>query len=343
MHEIKSNGRLKELCHASGGDCGGMSIDNAFIQIIVRIIGAPLICVLKQEEPDAYLDILREFEMIKRKIKTDTTGKMNVTFPCATITSLCEQHQNKTLNSMIQSSPFSSKIELKRDKMKFDADFMKSLFEETINNIVSLVTDVLRKPAAKSVPLLLLVGGFADCPLVQSAMKTNFPDKHIIIPEEAVLSVLKGAVLLGHKPDYIASRVMRVSYGTDVTVLFDPDNHEQHRKYTIDGEDRCSDIFSEIIQKNESVAVGTIVSHNYTTDTKYQSKLYIAIYGSNKKKPTYVDEDCCFLIGKVKIDIPSPTRKKRLVSVEYIFGNTEISITATDDLYGIICEAAFTL
>ena len=244
---------------------------------------------------------------------------------------------------MIQSSPFDSKIELKRDKMKFDADVMKSLFEETINNIVSLVKDVLRKPAAKSVPLLLLVGGFADCPLVQSAMKTNFPDKHIIIPEEAVLSVLKGAVLFGHKPDYIASRVMRVSYGTDVTVLFDPDNHEQHRKYTIDGEDRCSDIFSEIIQKNESVAVGTIVNHNYSTDTKYQSKMYIAIYGSNKKKPTYVDEDCCFLIGKAKIDIPSPTRKKRLVSVEYIFGNTEMSITATDDLYGIICEAAFTL
>ena len=88
VHKIKSNRRLKELCHASGGDCGGMSIDNAFIQIIVRIIGAPLICVLKQEEPGAYLDILREFEMIKRKIKTDTTGKMNVTFPCATICAL---------------------------------------------------------------------------------------------------------------------------------------------------------------------------------------------------------------------------------------------------------------
>jgi hypothetical protein len=69
-------------------------------------------------------------------------------------------------------------------------------------------------------PMLFVTVGIKQ----HSAMKTNFPDKHIIIPEEAVLSVLKGAVLFGHKPDYIASRVMRVSYGTDVTVLFDPDS-----------------------------------------------------------------------------------------------------------------------
>jgi hypothetical protein len=35
-----------------------------------------------------------------------------------------------------------------------------------------------------------LVGGLAECPLVQAAMKRNFPNKRIIIPEEAGLSVL---------------------------------------------------------------------------------------------------------------------------------------------------------
>jgi len=31
VHEKISNGHQKELCHASDGDCGGTSIDNAFI------------------------------------------------------------------------------------------------------------------------------------------------------------------------------------------------------------------------------------------------------------------------------------------------------------------------
>jgi molecular chaperone DnaK (HSP70) len=96
-----------------------------------------------------------------------------------------------------------------------------------------LVKDALIKPTAKNAPLLLLVGGFAECPLVQAAMKRNFPNKRIIIPEEAGLSVLKGAVLFGHKPDYIASRVMRFSYGADIVELFDPENHEEHRKYSL--------------------------------------------------------------------------------------------------------------
>jgi hypothetical protein len=62
---------------------------------------------------------------------------------------------------MIQSSPFASHIALRGDKMRVDADVMKSLFDQTINNIVSLVKDVLRKPAAENVSLLLLVGGFS--------------------------------------------------------------------------------------------------------------------------------------------------------------------------------------
>ena len=244
---------------------------------------------------------------------------------------------------MIQSSPFASKITLRGDKMRVDADVMKSLFDKTINNIVSLVEDVLRKPAAKDVALLLLVGGFADCPIVQSAMHKCFPNKRILIPEEAGLSVLKGAVLFGHKPDYIASRVMRFSYGTDISELFDPEKHEQHRKYRANGEDRCGDVFEGIIKKNESVVLGTKVNHHYPTIEPNQRAMHITVYASNKEKPMYVDEDCCVLIGKAEIDIPFPTEERRWVSVEYIFGNTEISMTATEDLHGTKCEATYQL
>jgi hypothetical protein len=48
---------LKELCRASGGDCGGTAVDNAFFQIFVKLVGAPLLNTMKKEEPSAYLDI----------------------------------------------------------------------------------------------------------------------------------------------------------------------------------------------------------------------------------------------------------------------------------------------
>ena len=316
--------------------------------MIVKILGAPLITLLKQEDPTAYLDLLREFETVKRRIQTDTTRKVNVTIPCATINSLCESHQSESLSSMIQSSPFASNIALRGDKMRVDADIMKSLFDKTINNIVSLVTDVLRKPTAKHVSLILLVGGFSECPLVQSAIENNFPNQRIIIPEEAGLSVLKGAVLFGHKPDYIASRVMRFSFGTNVSVLFDPDKHEQHRKYTdtsstLNGKIRCRGIFEEIIKLNKSVAIGTKISRRYGTTAANQKAMTINVYATAKEKPMYVDEDNCVMIVEADIEIPFPSEEERYVSVKYIFGNTEIGSTATDDLHGKKCEIKYKL
>ena len=176
-------------------------------------------------------------------------------------------------------------------------------------------------------------------------MKKTFLNKRIIIPEEAGLSVLKGAVLFGHKPDYIASRVMRFSYGVGVNMLFDSDNHEQHRKYTciVDGTDRCYDTFAEIIKLNESVELGTKVSRSYSTTEPNEKSVLISVCASTKEKPMYIDEDDCVLIGEAIIEIPFPTEEQRNISVEYVFGNTEISMTATDDLHGTQCEATFKL
>jgi hypothetical protein len=41
VHEKLSNGRLKELCRASGGDCGGTSVDNAFYEMFVKLWRKP--------------------------------------------------------------------------------------------------------------------------------------------------------------------------------------------------------------------------------------------------------------------------------------------------------------
>ncbi|XP_076100919.1 heat shock 70 kDa protein 12A-like [Mytilus galloprovincialis] len=343
VHEKLEGGHLKELCHASGGDCGGTSVDNAFVQMIVKILGAPLINLLKQEDPSAYLDLLREFETVKRKIESTTSGKVNFTVPCATINTLCEKHQNESLKSMIEASPFANQIALRGDKLRVDAKIMKNLFSSTVNNIIKLVKDVLRKSVVRDVPLLLLVGGFAECPLIQTAMKKEFTNKRIVIPEEAGLSVLKGAVLFGHKPDYIASRVMRFSYGTDVSRPFDSSLYDLSRKTIVNGEERCGNVFCMIIEQDKCVPIGTKINDRYSTVLPNQSGMGFRIYASSKKNPTYVDEEGCHLIGEAVISIPFPSEEQRWVAVEFIFGNTEISMTAREELHGSTCEANFKL
>lgn len=44
----------------------------------------------------------------------------------------------------------------------------------------------------------------------------------------------------------------------------------------------------------------------------------------------YTDEDSCTELCKITLEIPNPSENKRTVEKEFIFGNTEIGIRATD-------------
>jgi hypothetical protein len=44
------------------------------------------------------------------------------------------------------------------------------------------------------------------------SIKSFFPNYRVIVPEDVELAVLKGAVLFGHKPDYIVARITRYTY-----------------------------------------------------------------------------------------------------------------------------------
>jgi molecular chaperone DnaK (HSP70) len=73
----------------------------------------------------------------------------------------------------------------------------KSLFSKTIEKLVSVITGILQRETARSISVILLVGGFSESKLVQYDIVKAFPNKRIIIPKDPTVAVLKGAVLFG--------------------------------------------------------------------------------------------------------------------------------------------------
>ncbi|XP_071141784.1 heat shock 70 kDa protein 12B-like [Mytilus edulis] len=222
VHEKTKDGRLKELHRASGNDCGGTSVDGRFFQMLVKILGGPVMKKIKDEDPAAYLDLFREFDAVKRTIVTGKEGKVNITIPYASLDANCREMLGEDLKAVIASSPYGNEISLRGDKMRIDAHLMINLFKPTVDNIISLMFEILKDKKVQNVTQILLVGGFSECRLIQDAVIKKFWDKKIIIPEEAGLSVLKGAVLFGHRPDYIQSRVLRFTYGVEIVNAFNP-------------------------------------------------------------------------------------------------------------------------
>jgi len=127
---------LKELCRASGGDCGGTSVDNAFYQIFVKLVGTSLLNAMKKEDPSAYLDIIREFEAVKRTVYTDKDDKVKMTIPRGVLDKMCKKHLKEDFETVIKSSPYRDKIILWNDKMRIDTNLIIDMFKQASERII---------------------------------------------------------------------------------------------------------------------------------------------------------------------------------------------------------------
>lgn len=343
VHRKAANGQLIEKHRATGNDCGGTSVDTRFFKMFAEIVGDQMMRSLKEEDPLAYMDIEREFEAIKRTVVTDKKGKVNMTIPVVALNKKCQLFHKKDFEELVKMSKYANEIKLLGDKMRVNADTMRSVFRPSIDKILSLLREVLSNRETKGVSHFLMVGGFSECQLIHDAVQHEFPESRIIIPEDAGMSVLKGAVLFGHRPDYIKSRVMRFSYGIKTNLPFDDRKFDKKHLVVMDGQNRCDDIFSMIVSKDESVEAGTTIKRSYFTPYKHQDKMDFVMYTSEDCNPAYVDDESCCLLGEATIRFSDTCEERRWVDVEYVFGNTEIGITAVDRNSGKHISAKYNL
>jgi hypothetical protein len=58
--------------------------------------------------------------------------------------------------------------------------------------------------------------------MLQEHVKSAFPHKTVIIPEDAGFAVLKGAVQFGFNPKVINPRIIRFTYGISTNMVENP-------------------------------------------------------------------------------------------------------------------------
>ena len=343
VHEKLSNGRLKELCRASGGDCGGISVDKALYQIFVKLVGAPMLNAMKEEDPSAYLDIFREFEAVKRTVYTYKDDKVNMSIPRSILDKICQKHLNEDFEAVIQSSLYHDKLILRHDKLRIDTNLIIDMFKQASERIIELISDVLKKMKGSNLEMIVLVGGFSGCKIIQDNIKSFFPSYRVIVPEDTELAVLKGAVLFGHKPDYIAARIARYTYGVDIMVNFNPDIHEPGRCVVRNGMKMCKNIFDIYIKTGSVVELGAKITNEFITMKPFQSRVSFPVFQSTIECPHYTNVEGCTKLGSLELHIQDPSEEMRKFRVNMIFGNTELKVTAFDEKSGVECAIVLDL
>ncbi|KAK3610274.1 hypothetical protein CHS0354_029734 [Potamilus streckersoni] len=333
IHEKLQGGGLKEVCKASGGPWGGTAVDMTFLQLLVSIVSGPVMHKFMKTQVYDYLDLFREFESAKRNLSLETKDKINLKFP-ASLNEICREMTGNDFKTCVTESVHSSNVTIMSDKMRINPDLMRSLFRKVTDNIIRHVKSMLSQGAGKEVTLILMVGGFSESPFVQDVMRGEFHNKNglkVIIPKEAGISVMNGAVIFGRNPETIQSRVLRYTYGVEILPNFEEGKHPESKKVIVSGIARCVGVFSPFITMDTEVERGHKVIQVYNTTSEYQREANLAVYTSKEKEPKFITDPGCQFLGDLNIIIPNPTKQRRNFVAAFIFGETEISVLVLEE------------
>lgn len=327
VHEIKQNGCLHELERASGGDWGGTSVDNAFKNTLAEIVTEELLASYSYKHPSDYIELFTSFEIVKRRCGRgqDLNSFLTLNIPI-TFFQECLETLTTDLNTLINKSKFKGHFIIKSNKLRISLISFKKFFLPACEGTINHIKELFQSPKVKDVNKILMVGGFSESYILQEAIRNAFPDCQVIVPIEAGVAVLRGAVLFGFIPNTVKTRIARHTYGVDMNAIFNPKIHKESKKEVIEGVEYCTGIFDRHVRMGEEVSIDEEHgSRYYIPITQKQKVVSFGIYVSSDEDPTYIEH--CTRVGKVVVNLPVGS-KDCVLDVRMVYGNTELTVKA---------------
>lgn len=327
IHTILKNGKIEEVDSASGGAWGGTYLDRKFLEMFEDILGKEVFEKYKKENLADYISICKTLELGKRNFSNSSTH-LEIKIPESMIM-LCKG-LNTNLADLIKKATFQEHVKCIRSKLTLSFSCVDNLFAKVCDGIVDHINKLLGKHQEQKIKTVLMVGGFSESQYLQDKMKDAFPNIEMVTPNDAGLAVLKGAVLYGHDPKAIVSRIARFSYGVSSLVRYDVKKHSPQKNKIVDDVEYCTDLFSKHITKGEKLNIDEAQAcQTYSPVSKAQTSIRFCVYKSEDTDPKYIDDEGCRFVGKFDVDIPDSTDgADREVLVSFMHGNTELKVEA---------------
>lgn len=354
VHKRTVDGTLEELYPATGGPLGGTSVDSEYEKIFEEIAGKDILKSFAKESMEDYLAMLRDFEAKKRDSsganKSESSGanksdgpaqetKVRIVIPLK-LDKYIKEKIPGGISKALQMSNYKGSITYNNYKLCLKLPIFQNLFQNAIDGIIKCVAKVLANKDFDDVTNIIMVGGFSDCKFVQAALREKFKTRDFIIPADAGLAILKGAVYFGHLPNAISRRAARYTYGIQICRKFKPGEDPEHKKITVGGIERCKDVLHPLVKRGERIEPGCeypVVCHSLKPS---QGKIECGIYVSKEVNPKFVDEEGCRLLCKVSVQLPPGVNNAEIEEI-ITFGETEITFRARQLETGRLFETTF--
>ena len=334
VHEIITESKekgLKEVVPGSGkaDGHGGKDVDTNFLLHLGKIIGRNAIVCFEEKFPDAYLEMMEDWEEFKCGFDPDDYGDRGKFRLPSELRELLDEEILKRLAD--NQNGDNHTVWISRAVME------KEIFGPVISNILNCVESQFKKlddKDDKGCDYLYLVGGFSTSPLLRQRIEEKFGNRvtKIIKPSEPGGAIVAGAASFGRNPDVIRARRSRLTYGTDCSIPF-VDGLDSNKKFFNQekGIYCCHSVFSTFVTAGESVPANSEVGTKFGVGSAYQKEAHFGFYATPNKEVLYVDEPGVTKIGEAILPMPFTTGGlDRAIEVIMYFGETKIRAKARD-------------
>ncbi|XP_052089704.1 heat shock 70 kDa protein 12A-like [Mytilus californianus] len=315
VSEVLPTGQLREIYNATGGPWGGNYINDQIIKTLIEVIGWSVMRMLKSDDFDDYLQLLRNVEEKKRSVKYDSELSLTIT---------------KDLQKKIE-IPDTYKKDVRKEKkrIKLSSSLMKKIFSSSVDSMMKHVDRLLEKDETTLVSTILLVGGYAACDFVQRAFREKFEEKYrIIFPLKPDMIVLIGAVITGHLVEAIVGRMAKYHYGLGLST-----EAVSGRVLSI-GKSNGEKKFFSLIKKGQTINVGDVVTEYKVVLTATSQWANLEVYTTEEDEPkTVIDENHFTKVGCINVKLPQ-FKQESTLALTISYAETEFKVVATDESTG---------
>ena len=317
----------------TGGPYGGTKVDEEFTYLLGRFFGTTIVEMFRTDYPGEWLELMKDFEMKKRGRRALEGETTRIRLP-GSFTKLVSEHGGRDLAERFGTLCAVDDVKYVRNEyFCLGSTTMKKLFDPVIKGIVGHLKNLLKGRALKGVEFFFLVGGFAESFLLQEAIKKQFSNRFtILVPNNAGIAVVQGAVMFGQRPGIINSRIMSTTYSIKVCHHFDVNVHPIDKMEEVDGVALCRNCLDVLVKRGEIVEVEEKRHFTYAPKSSSQTTVGIEFYTPSNPDAKYIsDPGVGPSIAKIMVPSPDISRgKDRKISICLYFGGTEIKVTVID-------------
>uniref|UniRef100_H2ZCP8 Heat shock protein 12B n=1 Tax=Ciona savignyi TaxID=51511 RepID=H2ZCP8_CIOSA len=328
IHEVLGGGGLKEVEAASGDVMGSVAVDQQFENLLRKIFGAKFVENFQRKRPIGWVDLMIAWESRKRSTCPDRVSPLNVALPFSFI-DLHRKVRGFTVETALRNFSDQNIKWSPQGMVRISSAMMRDLFTPTLEAIAAHVSSHMNDRISH----LFLVGGFAESRMLQKAIRFSVAEHvRVIIPSDASLTILKGAVLFGLDPTAVRMRTSHMTYGVGILNKYITSIHPATKKLIRGSSIWCKDVFDAYVRGGDAVALGDVVQRSYAPVRPDQSEIVINFYSSPRRDVRFIDEENVAKCATLRIQLPKTTSvmSRRELRISMMFGDTEIKIDCLD-------------